>query len=173
MAEKTEHTGFLRNLFKLSPSRDRIHCFLESVELFGSIPAKHLKALSEILEYRVYSESETLYRQGDPATSLYLIVEGEIQTSMTGKDKIPILINKFGHGDFVGELGIFPGMTRHSTATAISELSVLALLQNDMFEFIEQYPKSGLGILKGISQIAGSRLELLHRDYNLLSTKKP
>lgn len=83
------------------------------------------------------SEGEILYREGDPADIIYLVVSGEInllKKRMLGKPKSYI----FTEDDFLGNDEFFEEMSRYSTAVALRDSYIIALSKNEIENLIEQ-----------------------------------
>lgn len=83
------------------------------------------------------SEGEILYREGDPADIIYLVVSGEInllKKRMLGKPKSYI----FTEDDFLGNDEFFEEMSRYSTAVALRDSYIIALAKSEIENLIEQ-----------------------------------
>lgn len=83
------------------------------------------------------SEGQILYREGDSADTIYLIISGEInllKKRMLGKPKSYI----FTQDEFVGNDEYFEETSRFSTAVALRDSYVIALSKNEIENLIEQ-----------------------------------
>ena len=71
-----------------------------------------------------YGANRTIYRQGDPADSVFYIRRGKVKhglTSQQGKESIVALL---GDGDFFGEGGLAGRPLRIATATATTDCTL-------------------------------------------------
>ncbi|HOI29386.1 MAG TPA: ATP-binding protein [Melioribacteraceae bacterium] len=83
------------------------------------------------------SEGQILYREGDNADTIYLIISGEInllKKRMLGKPKSYI----FSQDEFVGNDEYFEETSRFSTAVALRDSYIIALSKNEIENLIEQ-----------------------------------
>jgi CRP-like cAMP-binding protein len=78
----------------------------------------------------------------------------------------------FQKGDFFGELALIDNDKRSASATAKTDTKLSVIFKPDLDEFIEKYPKKGIKILQGISEITALRLRTLNEDYFNLRTDK-
>ena len=72
----------------------------------------------------------TLFREGDPADHMYILLNGSID--MKRKDKVIELI---GPGDALGIVAIIDGKPRSATAVAVTDVE-LALIDRKNFRFM-------------------------------------
>jgi len=91
---------------------------------------------------KVLAPGDTLFRDGDPPDSVYLIKEGEIEISKgEGTKKRVLAILK--EGDFLGEMAVIDGSPRSATAKAITETRLFTLDTNEFKKEIEDDPMIG------------------------------
>ncbi len=72
----------------------------------------------------------TLFREGDPADHMYILLNGSID--MKRKDKV---IESIGPGDALGIVAIIDGKPRSATAVAVTDVE-LALIDRKNFRFM-------------------------------------
>ncbi len=89
-----------------------------------------------------YGPSETVFAQGDAATSVMYVQDGSVKLSVlssTGKEAVVAML---GPGEFFGE-GCLAGQSlRMATATALTATSVLAISKRKMIQMLRK--QSGL-----------------------------
>ncbi len=70
-----------------------------------------------------FQNGERIIEAGKVETRMYIILEGEVQISLSDKiDKITVALLK--KGDFFGEISLFNKTPRSATATAIGNVKV-------------------------------------------------
>ena len=74
--------------------------------------------LQPYMRTKHFRAGETVFRKGDYADSLYMIVSGEV--------KLPEIGRRLSPGDLFGEIGLF-SVERHRTATAVAVTDVDSL----------------------------------------------
>jgi CRP-like cAMP-binding protein len=164
-------SSYWANFFRTNTSKDDIETLLLSMPPFAHLDQKHLRILIKLLHNRVYAPNEYLFLQGDPGVGLYIIKEGEVQIIQDTGEGNKLELAKFCKGDFLGEIALLDDEPRSGSAIALKETQIVVIFKPDLDEFIEKYPKFGIGILKGISVIVSTRLRILNDDFFSLYNK--
>ncbi|MFZ2323930.1 MAG: cyclic nucleotide-binding domain-containing protein [Ignavibacteriaceae bacterium] len=162
---KSVHSNFWVNFFNIPSEEDDLRKSLHSIPLFKELNRRDLSSLIKIIHNRTFVANEFIFYRGDPGIGLYIIREGEVEVQRENSaGKINILA-AYTKGDFFGELALVEGEKRSASAIAKSECKVSVIFKPDLDEFIEKYPKKGIKILTGISNILALRLRVLNEDY--------
>ena len=169
---KTVHSSFWANIFKNPTEKTDLKMSLRSIPLFESLRKRDISLLLNIIHGRNYLSGEYIFYQGDPGIGLYVIREGEVQISRSGTNGMEINLATFKKGDFFGELALVDGEKRSASAIAKTDVKAVVIFKPDLDEFIEKYPKKGIKILKGISNIIARRLRTLNEDYFSLQSNR-
>ncbi len=112
------------------------------------------------VEWRRFNHGETLFREGDPSDSVYIVVRGRLAASardpIDGRD---VKIGEMGRGDVVGDLGVLGHTPRNATVTAVRD-SVVALLDEPTFRgLLESRPGMMIDLaLRTVKQSHETRL---------------
>lgn len=88
-------------------------------------------------------KDEVIFREGDPADSLYLVGEGSVKISKQGRGGQQETLGLIESGSFFGEMSLLAGQPRSATATAV-EPTVLGALKEDAFQHILELAPSRL-----------------------------
>ena len=169
---KIVHSSFWANIFKNPTEKTDLKMSLRSIPLFESLRKRDISLLLNIIHSRNYLSGEYIFYQGDPGLGLYVIREGEVQISRSGGNGMEINLATFKKGDFFGELALVDGEKRSASAIAKTDVKAVVIFKPDLDEFIEKYPKKGIKILKGISNIIARRLRTLNEDYFSLQSNR-
>lgn len=157
-------SSFWQNLFKTPTEKDDIEEVLKAMPPFKNLKSHHLKLLLKVMHNRVYTVNEHIFFQGDPGIGLYIIIEGEILITREEENhRFDLAIMK--RGDFFGEIALLDEERRSASAIALKESQIAVIFKPDLDEFVEKFPKEGVNILRGISQIIATRLRNLNQDY--------
>jgi len=54
----------------------------------------------------VFAPDDIVLREGDPADRFYMVIKGEAEATHRGPDGSPVVISRFGPGDYFGEIGL-------------------------------------------------------------------
>jgi CRP-like cAMP-binding protein len=165
------HSSFWANLFKPSAQKQDHESILSNFPAFASLSRKEITLISNIIHNRHYLAGEYIFCQGDPGIGLYIVIEGEVEINYADEKGKSLRIASFTAGDFLGELALVDGEKRTASATAKSDVKLAVIFKPDLDEFIEKFPKIGVGIMQGISRIVTTRLRKLDEDYLQIQSK--
>ncbi|MEW6654825.1 MAG: cyclic nucleotide-binding domain-containing protein [Bacteroidota bacterium] len=156
--------SFWNNLFKTKTDKGELEEVLLAMPPFHDLSLTNLKSITKLMHQRIYHPNEMIFHQGDPGSGLYIIINGQVVIRQEEENKIWDLA-KLSRGDFFGELALLDDELRSATAIALQETQVMVIFKPDLDAFIQNNPKDGIKILKGISQIIAVRLRSLNQDY--------
>lgn len=120
---------------------------LKSVGLFESIAAENLSGIARIAEEVTYPPAATIFGDGDPAESLYIVATGAVRIHK-GDSELAVL----RRGECLGEMALLDGAPRSAAATTIEETTLLEIDQDDFFEVLAANPEITRGIMRLLSR---------------------
>jgi len=170
--KKTVHSSFWANIFHPITEQDVLSKSLQTVPLFKSLTKKDVSILMSHIHKRSYLAGEYIFYQGDPGIGLYLVIDGKVLIRRESEEGHKITLAVINKGDFFGELALVDKDKRSASAIAEIDTELYVIFKPDLDEFIEKYPKKGIKILQGISEITASRLRTLNEDYFNLRKEK-
>lgn len=123
---------------------------LKKIPLFASLPEADQEKLVSLLRRENLRKGETLFRQGDEGTALYLIVHGRIKISMSRRmDTVTLAV--LGQGEFLGEMALLDGLPRSADAIALEDSYLYALNRKDFLAFLVNNEKAVRDVLSSLS----------------------
>ncbi len=165
------HSSFWANFFKTPADKLDLQKSLSSIPIFKDLTKKDFALLFDIIHNRSYVAGEYIFYQGDPGIGIYIVREGEVKVHRKYDNGELLPLATLGKGDFFGELALVDGEKRPASAVAGTDCRVAVIFKPDLDDFIEKYPKKGIKILNGISQIVAIRLRKLNEDHMTLLNK--
>ena len=117
---------------------------LRNGDVFAVVPPNELKVLATMFEPRAFGDGEVVFREGDPATEVYAIVEGRMEVSLSDG----WIVATLGAGQVVGEYGMFGPGKRTATVISKGPSRVLALDYQRFHRFLLAFPESSLALLR-------------------------
>jgi len=157
------NNSFWKNIFKAKNQHNDVIDVLRKMPPFQELSSVNLLTIYKLMHQRVYKTNEMIFHQGDPGTGLYIIISGQVAIKQIDGDKSWDLA-KLVSGDFFGELALLDDEPRSATAIALENTQVIVIFKPDLDSFIQNNPKEGIKILKGISHIMAVRLRNLNQD---------
>jgi CRP/FNR family transcriptional regulator, cyclic AMP receptor protein len=98
-----------------------------------------------------YVEGQVLFREGDPADSVFRLLSGAVDI-LRDLDGDPIILGTIGAGQFIGEMGVVENRPRNATARAASEVEVEILTPIEFFDQITGSPRAVRELIQRLSR---------------------
>jgi len=124
--------------------------FTRRLELLNALSQKAMQHFNAIGRTTKRRRGEWIFRFGDPADSIYLLREGRIKVTTSGKDGQEVLHDLIGPSEIFGETSLILGIPRTTSAQAV-EPSVLCEIGRRNFEtLLRMYPEVWFQLLKSV-----------------------
>lgn len=134
--------------------------FLAGLPLFKALDAATLARLAAATTRRVLARGQTLFRKGDAASGMYVVVYGQIKLIASTPVRGRRLAGIVGPGQSLGEPVMFLERPALVDAQAAGDALLLHLPKQAVFDEIERNPKFARRMIAGLSQ----RIESLVRE---------
>ncbi|MDQ6861644.1 MAG: ATP-binding protein [Verrucomicrobiota bacterium] len=133
-------------------SLDTFRCFASN-QLFEGIEPDVLEDIRYEMKTIRLDEGEVIFEEGEQGDSLYLVGEGSIKISKTGRGGEQETLGYIQSGNFFGEMALFDGQPRSAKATAAAP-TLLASVDERTFQHILELAPSRLhmNFLRCVSQ---------------------
>lgn len=125
----------------------------------GLDPAARLKLHSE-LERIILPSGEILFREGDPADALYMLVSGALGVSVHGHHGEQRRIARIFPPETIGEMALISNAPRSATAVALRDCVLFKLTRTAFDRLIEQSPS----VMLYLSKLLADRLRATTRS---------
>jgi CRP-like cAMP-binding protein len=112
----------------------------------GELDSASLHTLISRVRVVLLEEGQILFRQGDAANSLYVIVEGAVVPIAEGERRRKLAVLE--RGEFFGEIGLMTKQPRNATIEAIVDTKLLAIDRRVLWDLIAKQPSVAKGILR-------------------------
>ena len=113
---------------------------LKQTQLFGDLDTTALEHLAQRATKRTYSKGQLVFYQGDPAGSLFVMVEGLVKVFVTSEEGDEMVLVTLQPPDVFGELALLDGGPRSASAEAVEPTSLLELQRGPFLETLRQTP---------------------------------
>jgi CRP/FNR family cyclic AMP-dependent transcriptional regulator len=133
--------------------------WLKKTELFRTLDESQLSALLSHSSVESFPEGKTIFRQGDEANHLYLLIEGMIDLSVKTGEKIDFLTSKVEkEGAAFGVPSLIEPFRYNVTASCLKPSKVFVIDAARVRMEMEKDPRMGMEILKKLVSIYFNRL---------------
>jgi len=144
---------------------------LSKVPAFADLTARELKEVAAIVHKREYRSSEPVFYQGDPGLGMYIIQDGEVSITISGKDGEGRELAVLGDGDFFGELSLLDESPRSADALCKTDCLLIGFFRPDLFELIEKHSTLGNKIVLKLAEIVAQRLRQTDKELSKLKSQ--
>jgi len=90
-------------------------------------------------EVEEFDPEAVIFKEGDPADELYVILAGEVALTLHGQS-----LGSEAKGSIIGEMALLESATRNATATARSKVKVAKLDRRQLQKMIRESPEFSL-----------------------------
>jgi len=111
---------------------------LSESQLFGHLSEEHLREVAQRAKIRQFFPNDVIVWQGQPSTTLFMIINGIVAVKNMMREKERILAYLMP-GNIFGEVGILENQPRSASVEALSEVDVLAIKREDFLAILEKH----------------------------------
>lgn len=150
----TTHPSVLKHFADMVRTRSRHNRFVEMLpRLTGSDDSKMLSDLESESRWRSLERGQSLFREGEPATSMFVVMTGRLQVSVEVKN-VSRLIGEVSAGECLGEMAVLGSTNRSETVTALRFTELIEISKERFEKLSANYP----ALVMGISRLLNERL---------------
>lgn len=132
----------------------------DEMSILRQLDAQEKKQLAECFKLVRYPAGTVCFREGEKISTIGIIAAGKMkferQARITGK---PILLAILEKGAHVGDFSIRPERESFGQLKAIEDTDLLVTTHAQLDQFMQEYPSTGVKILKELSAILSIRLK--------------
>jgi signal transduction histidine kinase len=140
---------------------------LRASPLLAELPEEMLAALLQAAPEEVLDEGETLIAEGEPASALYVVLEGELEVTKR-LDATDVLLAVCGAGELLGELSMVHGRPRSATVRAATPARLLRIDPDTLADLLTE-PHVAITLLATVTRRL-EELELQLRQHDRMAT---
>jgi len=119
--------------------------------LFAALDEETAGELLESMDRIHLNRGETVFLEGDPGDSLYIILKGKVKLGRSSADGRESLLTVLGPGEMFGELSLFDPGPRLSSATAVNDTELVSLGHQGLTTFLGDHPEVPMQMLAGLA----------------------
>ena len=120
--------------------------------LFSRLDDATMARCIESLRSRRYRRNETIFHQGDPGDSLYVIDSGSVKIVLPDPEgEAGAIIATLSAGDFFGELALLDGENHSATAIALETTEALVLRRDAFDRLVDEDPSLRRALFAGLA----------------------
>jgi CRP/FNR family cyclic AMP-dependent transcriptional regulator len=120
--------------------------------VFAVLPETRLHQLAAGGSAMRLEPGAALFRVGDEAEAMYVILTGEVEVAVPGEDGRDVWLARIGAGSLVGEMGVLDGGPRSADVRAESRTELWRISRRAVMDILYEEPSSGLALLALMAQ---------------------
>lgn len=141
------------------------------LNLFQGLTADQLRNLDSLFLHCRFPSGTTIFNQGQPATNLYIVVEGEVVVSYKPYDGPPLTVARIQPGGVFGWSTALGRSLYTSSALATCECSTLCISGAGLHHFCARFPDTGTVFLERLAGVIAARLNNTHTEILSILTR--
>ena len=156
-------------VLKIQDEFDQID-WLGRVLLFQDLDIKALKELSQLMEWKRFSQGVSIIKEGEDGHEAYFLISGSLKVikSTASGESFPVaLLHAMDH-PFFGEAALLQSDERSATIISETDCDCLVLKKSNFDSFAAQHPEWALPIVLKIARVIVGRLRKANNDVVLL-----
>jgi CRP-like cAMP-binding protein len=105
---------------------------LRQIGLFGALSDEVLEYMAGMLTVESPPTGTTLFREGEDASAMYVVVSGEVEVMKRSKRGVDARVAVLGPGDWFGEMSIVDVQPRSATVRVLAPSRLLRVSSADL-----------------------------------------
>ena len=131
----------------------------------GQLSPSELQRLLAYARVESHRARREIYLKGDEGRGLLVVLRGSVRLGIQASDGRQLVVGVVEAGDIFGELEIFDGGDRATTASAITDCEVLVVDRRDFIPLLRENPDVALRVM---AVLAGRMRRLLEQAEDAL-----
>jgi CRP/FNR family transcriptional regulator len=125
---------------------------LRNVPLFRDFDETELMQVAGLVTTRRYAKHQTIFREGDPGQTFYLILSGSVAVVRIAPDGRETILSILKERDFFGEMSVFDTSVRAASVRTMTDAEVGVIERNDFLGLIDKTPRIGRLLVIALSE---------------------
>jgi CRP-like cAMP-binding protein len=122
--------------------KNAYHDHLRKVPLFAQLDRQELDALGSLATELLFPPGEVVFRQGDRAYDMFIVLDGTLVVS-----RDDVYIADIGPGGFAGEMALLTDFPRNATVTSKTDVRLLHIDARSLQNLLESIPQIAVKML--------------------------
>lgn len=137
---------------------------LRDTAIFEQLSNVQLERIEQRLITLQFEPGDLVFREGAPGRYICFIIGGEFEVLKESGEGDSVVIATLAAGHSVGEMSIIDGLTCSATVVSRTPARVLALTREDFNRLVDDEPRLGTEIMRGISRLLSMSLRKTSAD---------
>ena len=139
-------------------------------KFFSCLNDAEAEELAKQARISTFSAGTQIFRQNDPADSIYLIHKGEVELAVRTPGDDLLILSQLKTGEVLGDAALLQDTQRMVSARAVSDIELIVLEQNALAKYTSSNTAAAIKIHLRYGKLLSKRIR---NNNNSLSDKKP
>ncbi|HEY0866288.1 MAG TPA: cyclic nucleotide-binding domain-containing protein [Fimbriimonas sp.] len=122
--------------------------------LVHGLPGESVRQIASLATEEGFIMNETIVKQGEKGSDLYIVLEGTVNIIVGGSDKL----NEIGPGSVIGEIALIDDQPRSADAVAKTRVKVARIPAKELRNLMWEQKDVGFVMLANLSRVLCGRL---------------
>jgi CRP-like cAMP-binding protein len=95
---------------------------------------------------RSFKQGETIFREGDSATELFVVESGQVEISSGGR-----VLATIGENGIFGEMVLIDKQPRSATASAATDVTLVPVTEKQFLYMVSETPHFALNVMRALA----------------------
>jgi CRP-like cAMP-binding protein len=145
---------------RIAAGATELVAFLATVDVLHGIAEEELADLAGLLRRRDVPAGDVLWRVGEEAAAMLLIIDGRVSISLRLPGDRTVEVASMGRGEVLGEIPLLDGGRHPTTARVTEPARLLSLSRADFVALVSRRHPTAFTLKRRIAGIASARLRL-------------
>jgi CRP-like cAMP-binding protein len=136
----------------LPSAADRVLHAVRSLPYFRGQSEDDQRKVASLATLRDYDRGDYLWKEGDPAEALTLIVHGRVKIVRETVSS-DVILEIFGEGEPVGAIAVYNYIPYPASAICMEPVTLLVLPRRDFFEMLDRNPEFARSIIRELTKL--------------------
>jgi CRP-like cAMP-binding protein len=147
-------------------NRDSLIETLREIRFLHDIGPMHLKQIASIAQVRNLDEGDIVFRQGDVAQHVYLVVSGKVTLEICAAGTGCTQILTLGPGELLGWSSVLEQLSYTARARALSKTGLVEINVTQLLAMCDHDPQFGYELMRQVAialakRLSATRMQLL------------
>lgn len=124
---------------------------LAGIPMFEDLGPDDLAALAKAVVPRQCAAGQMIIHQGDAGTSMFIVVDGNVNIHLPGEQSRRISLKDIAAGEYFGELALFDDKPRSASAVATTNAMLLELDRTTLSAYLAARPHAAMVLLSTLA----------------------
>jgi len=136
----------------MASGTDRALQAVKSLPVFRGLSPDDQRRVAALATLKEYKRGDHLWREGDPAEALTVIVRGRVKiVRQAGAGDV--ILEIFGEGEPVGAIAVYNYIPYPASAVCLEPVTLMILPRRDYFELLDRHPEFARAIIRELTKL--------------------